>query len=1767
MHMQLDFNAKCSISGLAFEFYNTNDIKRLSVKEITNPQALDRLLNPVQNGLYDLALGPLDKNDVCLTCNLDYFKCPGHFGHINLVLPVYNPIFFRELIKLLRVSCLSCHQLITSKLEKECFYAKMFIINLGLIEYLNQIDDLYTKIVNENDSKLINKMSFKKYFDELIESILKENNIDIENNESYINSQKNSVRNVVKSKIDLVREFMNSKLKASKQTCPNCHLPMRQLRAEHNSKLFYAKGVSARQIKKNQQKKLSVKYTLGEIQNEQETEQLVDELNELDLKLENEDSSDEIAQLKKKIDKNNLKLSNKQNEMMEEMDKLDSLSCQSYLTPVETRKHLQLLIENEKDIILYLFGKQKETYDINDLTGLFFFDSLAVPPSKYRPISQFKEQKFENAQTAQFSKLIQQNHLLSDLLNEMKNAVLNGDKNETDDLNKLGKKAPLSLQEKLQASWLQLQTIVNVLYDSELDKLNVEGPAGLKQLLEKKEGLFRKHMMGKRVNYAGRSVISPDVYINTDEIGIPEIFAKKLTYPQPVNSINFWEMRQLVLNGPDVYPGACLVEYGNGNIVRLKGKDYESRLAIAKQLLTPESAIDSNLDIKIVHRHLKNGDVLLFNRQPTLHRPSVMSHKARVLPNEKTLRMHYSNCKSYNADFDGDEMNAHLPQNEIARSEALNLMLSSEHYLVPKDGTPLGGLIHDHVVSGTALTMRDRFFDKADYQHLVYNSFNTHIRGNIKLLPPAIIKPRLLWTGKQVVSTLLINLLPEHKGALNLESKAKISEKIWYRETKSREPNWTNDVRHPKSYNPGQYMNESYVLIRQGNLLSGVLDKAHYGSSSFSLVHCCYELYGGDIAGQLLTCLGRLFTAYIQFRGFTLGVEDILLKDEVKKPMSKIIKKSKKCGYDVLAQVFQSISVEDQKSLTEQYQRKHLNPDDSFMKEIDLAYKGSVDSFQNSLTNLCFPNGLIKKFPNNNLQLMIQSGAKGSSVNSMQMSVLLGQQELEGRRPRLMANGNTLPSFLPYDPSPSSGGFITNSFMTGLTPQEYFFHCMAGREGLVDTAVKTSRSGYLQRCLIKHLEGIVVNYDMTVRDSDNSVIQFQYGEDSLSVEKTQFLNEKQFPFLIDNYSIITSNRDEIERIRQICHHDVIMKKIEKIKEWKHEFTANKCDDIGYRWGPFLNYSKLIAQEEHVKNMPFEERVKYINDKWNEMNKDEKKIYKKGKFKRRLPITTSYNPDRYLGATSEKLEDFIDNFINKYESKFSDDLKYKNWSSESFNLDKNKFRELIYLKSVKSCITPGDSVGILAAQSIGEPSTQMTLNTFHFAGRGDMNVTLGIPRLREILMVASANIKTPSMKVPVFDSKLTQAELLKSHFTRTLLWDCIHKIDIDQVLDLNNENGLKKVWLTKVKFHFLTPEDIKNKIHTDIKLSELIHFVEVKFIKNLCISINKKYNQISSTSLLHASTVRDKSMKNFQNINEGINNDGDGENDNNDEIDDDVIDSGESMGEKLLNKIDDELEYEGEEEEKDELNESNESSSSEGEDDKEDKDNDNQNDDEETKIELAEINSPEKIKKKLSKKIDAHRVNRILNISDMISDYTYDPVNLRWFEITFKLDALKPRLDLYTVIQKEAKSSYIARVEGIKRCFLNQSTLPEDHGCYNMITEGINVNEVIKHSNVLNVSKLYLNDIHQMASKFGVEAAAKVIINEMKSVFGAYGINVDYRHLSLIADYMTFEGVYKPFNRIGIKSNSSPLQKMSFETCLQFFKDACLYGIISYKNPI
>ncbi len=273
-------------------------------------------------------------------------------------------------------------------------------------------------------------------------------------------------------------------------------------------------------------------------------------------------------------------------------------------------------------------------------------------------------------------------------------------------------------------------------------------------------------------------------------------------------------------------------------------------------------------------------------------------------------------------------------------------------------------------------------------------------------------------------------------------------------------------------------MSESEVIFRQGEFLSGILDKNQYGATQYGLVHAFFELYGGQYSGKLLSAFSKVFTNFLHTEGFTLGVQDIMVTELANRQRRKVIRKTRKLGLEMAAAgvgVRTEEAVEPEKEVAtklEQFHRESRTVPKRRV-EVDRAYKDRLSPATNDISGACIPRGLIKQFPHNNLQLMVEAGAKGSTVNTMQISALLGQIELEGKRPPLMISGKSLPSFVAYDTQPRAGGFIDGRFMSGIRPQEFFFHCMAGREGLIDTAVKTSRSGYLQRCLIKLLEGSV----------------------------------------------------------------------------------------------------------------------------------------------------------------------------------------------------------------------------------------------------------------------------------------------------------------------------------------------------------------------------------------------------------------------------------------------------------------------------------------------------------------------------------------------------------------------------------------------------------------------------------------------------------------------------------------------------------------------
>jgi DNA-directed RNA polymerase I subunit RPA1 len=556
--------------------------------------------------------------------------------------------------------------------------------------------------------------------------------------------------------------------------------------------------------------------------------------------------------------------------------------------------------------------------------------------------------------------------------------------------------------------------------------------------------------------------------------------------------------------------------------------------------------------------------------------------------------VHRSNV--YNADFDGDEMNLHLPQDLLATAEAAQLAAADQQYCVPRDGAPARGLIQDHVAAGVLLTKKDTFLSRSEFQQLLWAAAAA-LDGDVALrderaslgdqraarpvhrlrIPqPCIVRPRALWSGKQLVRAML-DLCAPGRPPMSMESSSRVKKEAWY--------NYASDTFVPIFltilfvFVRRGHIEEGTVLVRGSDLLTGVLDKAQFGASSFGLVHCAYEIYGGAVAGRLLSSLGRLFSAYLRRHGFTCGIDDLLLHPAAEAARAAAIATARGAAIDAAAAFVgltdssndkQAADDESDSSasassspstdqlagakkptqhddpayvaLVERQLRRALRRDVNVGKALDSRMTGTLATCTSKTIAACFPAGLVVQFPDNMMSLMTTSGAKGSQVNAAQISCLLGSQELEGRRVPLMASGKSLPCFVPHSPLPRAGGYVSDRYLTGIRPQEYFFHCnrtgcvvyffgfdhffcklgMAGREGLVDTAIKTARSGYLQRCLIKQLENIVVAYDGTVRDiSDQSILQFGYGDDALDVASGAALflgtDEPRFAFHAHNY--------------------------------------------------------------------------------------------------------------------------------------------------------------------------------------------------------------------------------------------------------------------------------------------------------------------------------------------------------------------------------------------------------------------------------------------------------------------------------------------------------------------------------------------------------------------------------------------------------------------------------------------------------------------------
>ena len=558
----------------------------------------------------------------------------------------------------------------------------------------------------------------------------------------------------------------------------------------------------------------------------------------------------------------------------------------------------------------------------------------------------------------------------------------------------------------------------------------------LAQRLKGKEGRFRSNLSGKRVNFSARTVISPDPNISINEVGVPIEIAKELTVPIRVTQYNFEEMKELVKRGPEPVPPA--------GIMYLPGVNYVIRPDGRRIRVTPENAenVAERLEVgSIVERQLQDGDIVLFNRQPSLHRMSMMAHHAKILP-YKTFRLNLAVCPPYNADFDGDEMNLHVLQSEEARAEAEILMKVQEHILSPRFGGAIIGAIHDHITGCFLLTYGNKVFSKEDAMDILAAA---GYKGEVKDK----------MTGKEIFS----KILPPD---LNLEYKAKLC-------TGSEEECRKHDA---------------YVVIKNGKLIQGAIDEASIGAFKGKIIEYIARKKGSNAAREFIDKVTKLGIAAITKIGFTTGIDDEDIPEEAQMQIEEVLENAKKKIQDLI-RAYKEGELEQipGRSLEETLE----------MEIMRVTGKARDQTGEIAGRHLGLDNSAV---------IMARSGARGSMLNLSQMAGAVGQQAVRGERIHRGYHGRTLPHFKKGDLGAEAKGFVSSSYKKGLTPTEYFFHSMGGREGLVDTAVRTSRSGYMQRRLINALENIKLEEDGTVRQTTGEIIQFMYGEDGIDPTKS-----------------------------------------------------------------------------------------------------------------------------------------------------------------------------------------------------------------------------------------------------------------------------------------------------------------------------------------------------------------------------------------------------------------------------------------------------------------------------------------------------------------------------------------------------------------------------------------------------------------------------------------------------------------------------------------
>tara|TARA_B100001996_G_scaffold15942_1_gene13320 strand:- start:2162 stop:6460 length:4299 start_codon:yes stop_codon:yes gene_type:complete len=739
---------------------------------------------------------------------------------------------------------------------------------------------------------------------------------------------------------------------------------------------------------------------------------------------------------------------------------------------------------------------------------------------------------------------------------------------------------------------------------------------------EPKTGRIRGNLLSRRVEMSGRSVITPDPMIDLNEIGIPKKIAKTISYPEKVTLLNRPFLEKCIDNGKDVYPGALgLIRNNTNNTIKPR----------------PKTLLEVG---DIVLRHLCDGDYVLMNRQPTLHKKSFMGHKVKIMDGY-SFRLNVNVTEPYNADFDGDEMNLHCPQTTATLTEVIELAGLKNQNMSGASNSPAIAFVQDNVLAAYMMTSNQNAFSQRELMNVLARGAPYYYG----------ISSKNNFSGKEVLSFFT--------------------------------PDYTDTITK---------------TINKKDLIK--------------IISKCYHEFGENKCFEMTGNMQKLLNEYLIHHTYSIGPKDLQRSKEIHNKVDEAASKMIKNISKRIEKIHNS-QVECDTDLFEQFVNEEIAKATSISE--NLLYKDEKSRFEP----------------------MIKSGSKGKKKNITQMKGFLGQQIVNGKRTNTGYTNRTLPHFQKYSEDISTRGFVRSSLSKGLHPFEFFFHAGGGREGLIEQALQTGQTGYIQRQMVKTLEDMTVKWSHTVNDAQDNIVQFSYGDDNATGESIQEQDIKNIFCSYDQLDLkynLLSNASK-EHLK-ITIEPQIIKQIPQdtklFEEYFEQFIQMRNELIDD-----------IINSENRKNQSDMFKV------YHSINIEEKLQIIINKYKLSKTIKTDLDPTTILISYKELFERCsISKFYEcDYLFKF---LVYAKAGPKQliceYRLTREAFKEFLLNleKSYKfSRIEPGEPVGIIAAQSIGEPCTQLTLNSFHFAGAGRSQ---GVPRLKELMYLEPSGRNSSSSHI-------------------------------------------------------------------------------------------------------------------------------------------------------------------------------------------------------------------------------------------------------------------------------------------------------------------------------------------------------------------------------------------------------------------------------------